>query len=140
MAKSEQLILQPCSQVRACSVRINPTDNMSEVDDTNDTFYVGIDRWDKRESCVPLLPIRMKHGMYNLLDGTDPDLSLDAMIDEELAAQLKPYCLLRGGSKVDISSDKKLKLKMSTTAVVWMPHHHCSHRSCRGLLGQSGFG
>lgn len=121
VALPEQLILQPYSQVRACSVRINPSDNMTEIDDTNDTFYIGIDHWDKRESCIPLLPIYMEHGMYNLLDGTDADLSLDAMIDKELTAQLKEYCLLRGGSKVEISSDRKLKLKMSTMELYGCP-------------------
>ena len=121
VALPEQLILQPYSQVRACSVRINPSDNMTEIDDDNDTFYIGIDHWDKRESCIPLLPIYMEHGMYNLLDGTDADLSLDAMIDKELTAQLKEYCLLRGGSKVEISSDRKLKLKMSTMELYGCP-------------------
>ena len=117
----EQLIIQPYSQVRACSVRINPTDNMTEIDETNDTFYVGIDHWNKIESCVPLLPIRMQHGMYNLLNGTDANLSLDAMIDEKLTEQLKPYCLLRGGSKVDITSDRKLEVKMSTMQLYGCP-------------------
>ena len=121
VALPEQLIIQPYSQVRACSVRVNPSDNMTEVDDTNDTFYIGIDHWNKRESCIPLLPIRMTDGMYNLIDGTDPELSLDAMIEQDLEKELQPYCLLRGGSKVDITTAQKLKVKMSAMQLYGCP-------------------
>ena len=65
-----------------------------------------------------------------LVDGTDADLSLDAVIDEELTAQLKEHCLLRGGSKVDIST-------MQVHA--WMPNH-CSHRSCGRAMDKDGHG
>ena len=40
----EQVVINPYSQVRCISCRINPSDTLMEIDDTNDLFYVGVDQ------------------------------------------------------------------------------------------------
>lgn len=69
-------MIAPYSQVRYVLARINPLDNLIEIDDTNDLFYVGIDHWNKLASSVPLLPIQMNKALYNLEDVTSAGLAL----------------------------------------------------------------
>ena len=115
-----QLMIKPYSQIRCISCRINPSDNLVEIDDTNDAFYVGVDHWNKRNSSIPLLPIKLDHGLYNLIDGSSSKLSLNAAIEEKVAEQLKPYCMLRGGSECTMTNSK-LKLKLSTMQMYGAP-------------------
>ena len=109
----EQLKIKPYSQLRCVVCRINPSDNLVEIDDTNRLFYVGVDHWNKKNSAIPLLPIRMTKGVYNLEDGDNNFLNLNAEIEDRLAEQLQPYCYLRGGSSCEITSAQKLKIKVS---------------------------
>ena len=117
----EQVVINPYSQVRCISCRINPSDNLMEIDDTNDLFYVGVDHWLKVNSCIPLLPVKMAKGLYDMIDGADDFLNLTAEIKEQLDKELEPYCLLRGGSDVSINDNRKLKLKLSTMSVYSCP-------------------
>ena len=116
----EQLIVKPYSQIRCISCRINPSDNLLEIDSTNDLFYVGVDHWNKENSVIPLLPIKLTHGLYNLIEGSSSLLNLNEAVAEKLAEQLKPYCMLRGGSDVSMSSSK-LKMKVSTMQMYGCP-------------------
>ena len=109
----EQLIIKPYSQIRCVVCRINPSDNLIEIDDTNRLFYVGVDHWNKKNSVIPLLPIRMTKGVYNLEDGDNDFLNLNAEIEDKLNKQLKPYCYLRGGSSCEFTEAQKLKIKVS---------------------------
>ena len=104
----EQLIIKPYSQIRCVVCRINPSDNLIEIDDTNRLFYVGVDHWNKKNSVIPLLPIRMTKGVYNLEDGDNDFLNLNAEIEDKLNKQLKPYCYLRGGSSCEFTSSRVL--------------------------------
>ena len=115
-----QLLIKPYSQIRCISCRINPSDNLIEIDDTNDIFYIGIDHWNKENSVIPLMPVKLNHGLYNLIDGTSGQLSLNAAIQEKVAEQLQPYCMLRGGSECTMTSSK-LKLKLSTMQMYGAP-------------------
>lgn len=93
----KQLMIAPYSQVRCVSARINPSDNLIEIDDTNDLFYVGIDHWNKLASSVPLSPIQMNKALYNLEDVNSAGLTLTQEIEDKLNAQLKSMCLVRNG-------------------------------------------
>ena len=118
----EQVVISPYSQVRCISCRINPSDNLMEIDDTNDLFYVGVDHWIKKNACIPLLPVKMTKGLYDMMDGDDDFLNLSAEIKERLDEVLEPYCLLRGGSDVSINeSSRKLKIKLSTMQLYECP-------------------
>ena len=117
----EQVVINPYSQVRCISCRINPSDNLMEIDDSNDLFYVGVDHWLKVNSCIPLLPVNMAKGLYDMVDGDDDFLNLTAEIKEQLDESLEPYCLLRGGSDVSINDNRKVKLKLSTMGVYSCP-------------------
>ena len=115
-----QLQIKPYSQVRCISCRVNPSDNLLEIDETNDLFYVGVDHWNKKNCNIPLLPIRMRKGLYDLEDGDNDIINLNAGIESQLNKQIQPYCFLRGGAEVSIAS-RKLKLKMSTMQLYGMP-------------------
>ena len=118
----EQVVINPYSQVRCISCRINPSDNLMEIDDTNDLFYVGVDHWIKKNSCIPLLPVKMTKGLYDMMDGEDDFLNLNAEVKEKLDQVLAPYCLLRGGSDVSINETScKLKIKLSTMQLYKCP-------------------
>ena len=118
----EQVVINPYSQVRCISCRINPSDNLMEIDDTNDLFYVGVDHWIKKNSCIPLLPVKMTKGLYDMMDGEDDFLNLNAEVKEKLDEALAPYCLLRGGSDVSINeSTRKLKINLSTMQLYKCP-------------------
>ena len=117
----EQLIIAPYSQVRCVSARINPSDNLVEIDDTNDLFYVGIDHWNKVACSVPLLPIRMNKALYNMEDVNSPGLSLTGEIEEKLNDQLKSMCLVRGGGACSINANRKLSLSVDTYQLYGCP-------------------
>ena len=116
----EQLIIKPYSQIRCISCRINPSDNLVEIDDTNDVFYVGVDHWNKQNCAIPLLPIKLDHGLYNMIEGSSAKLSLNAAIEAKLKEQLKSFCQMRGGSECTMSSSK-LKLKLSAMQMYGAP-------------------
>ena len=109
----EQLMIKPYSQIRCVVCRINPSDNLIEIDDTNRLFYVGVDHWNKKNSVIPLLPIKIAKGVYNLEDGDNDFLNLNAEIEDKLATQLKPYCYLRGDSSCEFTTAQKLKINVS---------------------------
>ena len=98
----KQLIIAPYSQIRCVSARINPSDNLIEIDDTNDLFYVGIDHWNKLACSVPLLPIQMNKALYNLEDVNSAGLALSQEIEDKLNAQLKSMCLVRDGGAFNV--------------------------------------
>ena len=76
MLTTEQVVINPYSQVRCISCRTNPSDNLMEIDDTNDLFYVGVDHWLKINSCIPLLPVKLAKGLYDMVDGADDFLNM----------------------------------------------------------------
>ena len=118
----EQVVISPYSQVRCISCRINPSDNLMEIDDTNDLFYVGVDHWIKKNACIPLLPVKLTKGLYDMTDGDDDFLNLTGEIKEKLYEAVEPYCLLRGGVDVSINdSTRKLKIKLSTMGIYKCP-------------------
>ena len=117
----EPVTIAPFSEVRCVSCRINPSDNLMEVDNTNDLFYVGVDNWAKVNSCIPLLPVKLTKGLYDMVSGDDDFLNLTGEIKEKLEEALEPYCLLRGGSTVSINDNRKLKIKLSTMGVYKCP-------------------
>ena len=117
----EQLIIAPYSQVRCVSARINPSDNLVEIDDTNDLFYVGIDHWNKLTCSVPLLPIRMNRALYNMEDTNSAGLSLTGEIEEKLNDQLKSMCLVRGGGACSINANQKISLSVDTYQLYGCP-------------------
>ena len=117
----EQVIIAPYSQVRCVSARINPSDNLVEIDDTNDLFYVGIDHWNKVACSVPLLPIRMNKALYNMEDVNSPGLSLTGEIESKLNEQLKSFCLVRGGGACSINANRKLSLSVDTYPLYGCP-------------------
>ena len=55
----------------------------------------------------------MTKGVYNLEDGDNDFLNLNAEIEDKLNKQLKPYCYLRGGSSCEFTEAQKLKIKVS---------------------------
>ena len=104
--------INPYSEVRVISCRINLDNNVLEIDEDNDTFYVGVDHWLKQNSCIPLLRITLDNGLYSLNTNSDyPDLAEE--IEKQLAEELKPYCYLRGGATVEFDGDDKLAIKIS---------------------------
>ena len=117
----EPVTIAPFSEVRCVSCRINPSDNLMEIDDTNNLFYLGVDHWIKVNSCVPLLPVQLTKGLYDMTNGEDDYLNLNAEIQEQVDKALEPYCLLRGGSTVSINDNRKLKITQSTMGVYKCP-------------------
>ena len=67
--------------------------------------------WNKKNNVISLLTIRMTKGVYNLEDGDNDFLNLNAEIEDKLNKQLKPYCYLRSGSSCEFTEAQKLKIK-----------------------------
>ena len=105
------LRVMPYSQLRVSSCRLNIDPNVLTIDSTNNVFYLGIDHWNKKGAIIPLLPITMVNGEYDITQAT-ADSDLCAMLKEQIDNALLPYCFVRGGASVSIA-DRKLTFKLS---------------------------
>ena len=105
------LSIMPYSQLRVLSCRLNIDPNVLTIDSTNNVFYLGIDHWNKKGAIIPLLPITMVNGEYDITQAT-ADSDLCAMLKEQIDNALLPYCFVRGGASVSIA-DRKLTFKLS---------------------------
>ena len=74
----ENLIIQPYSEVRAVSVRINPNNNVVVIDKNNNNFYIGVDNWNKKTFAVPLMLIKMDDGDYLAQSGSGESFNFNA--------------------------------------------------------------
>ena len=106
------ITINPYSQLRVLSCRINLDDNLLEVSSENDTILIGVDHWLKRNCCIPLLPVQLSEGMYDIDNGNVNSLNLVAEMQTRIEEQLQPYCMVRGGSFVS-ANDGKLTFSVS---------------------------
>jgi hypothetical protein len=77
------LRILPYSQLRVLSCRLNIDANVLTIDSTNNVFYLGIDHWNKQGAIIPLLPITMVNGEYDITQAT-ADSDFCAMLKEQI--------------------------------------------------------
>jgi hypothetical protein len=61
----------PFSQVRLINGIVSLDHNEVEITDDNDTFYLCCDYWNKLNSTMPLIPITLHNGVYNIDEFVD---------------------------------------------------------------------
>ena len=105
------LRIMPYSQLRVLSCRLNVDPNVLSIDSTNNVFYIGVDHWNKNYGIIPLLPITLIKGDYDVTQPTNVS-DLCQMIKTQIDNALRPYCFVRGGVSVSIA-DRKLTIKVS---------------------------
>ena len=105
------LRILPYSQLRVLSCRLNIDANVLTIDSTNNVFYLGVDHWNKQGSIIPLLPITMVNGEYDVTQPT-ADSELCDMLKEQINKALLPYCFARGGASVSMAN-RKLTFNLS---------------------------
>jgi hypothetical protein len=101
----------PYSQLRVLSCRLNVDPNVLSIDSTNNVFYIGVDHWNKNYAIIPLLPVSLTKGDYDVTQPTNVS-DLCQMIKTQIDNALRPYCFVRGGVSVSIA-DRKLTIKVS---------------------------
>jgi len=116
----ENLIIQPYSEIRAVSVRVNPNNNLVVIDDTNNIFYMGVDNWNKTANAVPLMLINLDEGAYLSTSGSNPKANLDAQIIKQIKKTFQNLCFVRNGQSVTLTSNKLL-FKMSIMEMYGIP-------------------
>tara|TARA_Y100000114_G_scaffold88930_1_gene82436 strand:+ start:3793 stop:5730 length:1938 start_codon:yes stop_codon:yes gene_type:complete len=116
----ENLIIQPYSEVRAVSVRINPNNNVVVIDKNNNNFYIGVDNWNKETFAVPLMLIKMDEGEYLARTGSGESFNLDAQINSQIKKSFKNYCFVRNGQSVSLANSK-LTFKMNVMEMYGVP-------------------
>ena len=105
------LRIMPYSQLRVLSCRLNVDPNVLSIDSTNNVFYIGVDHWNKNYGIIPLLPVSLTKGDYDVTQPTNVS-DLCQMIKTQIDNALRPYCFVRGGVSVSIA-DRKLTIKVS---------------------------
>lgn len=60
------LIFSPYSQVRLVNGIVSLNENEIEINDNNDKFYISCDFWSKVNSAIPLVPVVLTNGTYNI--------------------------------------------------------------------------
>ena len=108
-----QVTIQPYSEIRVLSVSVNPKENMLEITDKNDTFYIGIDNWLNERSVMPLIAVTMEENVWSLQNaGEGAFETLEEMIRTAIEDAMEGYCLFRGGSTCSMAGGK-LNIKLS---------------------------
>ena len=111
----ENLIIQPYSEVRAVSVRVNPNDNAVSIEEgVNDRFYIGIDYWNKINQAVPPLMVELHEGVYSI---TQLSENIKEIIETDT---LRNFCFARGGLAVT-SNNNILTFKLSAMQMYGIP-------------------
>ena len=113
------LRITPYSQLRVLSCRLNVDPNVLSIDSTNNVFYLGVDHWNKNYGIIPLLPVTLIKGDYDVTQPTSVS-DLCQMIKKQIDYALLPYCFVRGGVTVSIS-DRKLTIKVSEMNIYSCP-------------------
>ncbi len=109
----ENLIIQPYSEVRAVSVRVNPDNNAINITNSNNRFYIGVDNWNKYNHAVPPLEVTLNKGVEGLDD-------FAKSLEEAIEVEFDPFCFCRGGASVSMT-DKKLTFKVSQMQMYGIP-------------------
>ena len=65
------LRIMPYSQLRVLSCRLNVDPNVLSIDSTNNVLYIGVDHWNKNYGIIPLLPITLIKGDYDVTQPTN---------------------------------------------------------------------
>ncbi len=89
------LRIMPYSQLRVISCRLNVDPNVLSIDFTKNVFYIGVDNWNKDYGIIPLLPITLTKGDYDVTQPTNVS-DLCQMIKTQIDNALRPYCFVRG--------------------------------------------
>ena len=111
----ENLIIQPYSEVRAVSVRVNPNDNAVSIQkDVNDRLYIGIDFWNKVNQAVPPLMVELNEGIYSITELME---NIRDCIEHDA---LRNFCFARGGLSVT-SNNNILTFKLSAMQMYGIP-------------------
>jgi hypothetical protein len=64
------LRVSPYSQLRVLSCRLKVDPNVLVIESTNNIFYLSIDHWNKIYGIIPLLPITIIKGEYDITQPT----------------------------------------------------------------------
>jgi len=127
----DNLIIKPHSQIRAVNIRVNPLDNAVEIDDENDTFYIGLDFWNKINNAqIPLLPVILASGKNAYILDEEGDVTgmdeeqryiyFNSQVAYQLYQATDAYCLYRGGLTCEISGEA-ITIKASTMEMYGCP-------------------
>ena len=119
--------INPYSNLRVLSCRLNVPKNLVIVSNTNNSLYVGVDHWNKKNASIPLLPIQLDPNDYDMSASTSDDNDLAYSLTQKLNNALNPYCFLRGGGDVSLS-DEKLTFKVSKMEIYGCPKSALSDR------------
>jgi hypothetical protein len=98
--------ISPYSQVRLISAHIKAENNNIQITDDNNTFYMGVDFWNKTTGSIPLQKIKVDNGIYTLEKFAE---ELESTINGKLC---ELNALLFRGCVVSVNPDDEFEIEL----------------------------
>jgi len=110
----QPLEIKPNSEIRVTECRINPKNDVVEINDNNNVlaFSIGSPWGLEKGAYGSYYNVELDNGIYSVDDGNDNNF-LNHMIQTKMNEAICNNSLFRGGIEVEVNSSGKLKFKLN---------------------------